>query len=83
MRESTLLWVPAVKGTLEISYISSVLSRPFLQVVSLVMVHRMFPMARVLKEASDTAVTLGLDKSLMVQMLRVKLYLMTVLSTPT
>ena len=46
------------------------------------MVHRIFPMARDLKEASDTAVTLGLVTSLMVQMFKVKLKLMMVLSTP-
>ena len=37
------------------------------------MVHLIFPMARDLKEASDTAVTVGLVTSLMVQILRVKL----------
>ena len=43
--------------------LSLVLSRPLLQVVSLVMVHLIFP----------TAVTLGLVTSLMDQMWRVKL----------
>ena len=37
------------------------------------MVHRIFPMARDLKEALDTAVTLGLVTSFMVQIFRVKL----------
>ena len=47
--------------------------KPLLHLVSLVIVHLIFPMARDLKEASDTAVTAGLVTSLMVQMLRVKL----------
>ena len=47
--------------------------RPLRHVVSLLMVHMIFPMARDLKEASDTAVTLGLVTSFMVQILRVKL----------
>ena len=47
--------------------------RPLLHLVSLLMVHLIFPMARDLKEASDTAVKLGLVTSLMVQILRVKL----------
>ena len=47
------------------------------------MVHSIFPMARDLSEALDTAVTVGLVTSLMVQMFRVKLYLMMVLSIPT
>ena len=50
-----------------------VLLRPWLHLVSLLMVHLIFPMARDLKEALDTAVTEGLVTSLMVQMLRVKL----------
>ena len=45
----------------------------FVHVESLLMVHRIFPMARVLSEAWDTAVTLGLVTSLMVQTLVVKL----------
>ena len=44
-----------------------------LHAVSLLMVQRIFPMARDLSEAWDTAVTLGLVTSLMVQMLVVKL----------